>query len=221
MTWASATGRVLGAVYDFGVRREWLARPVGRVLWGADVGELYAGIRALGELPPGSAVLDVPCGGGVALRGLTGGASAGNSAVRYVGVDLSRAMVTRARRRAERLGLGGVGLVEADISALPFGDGGFDVCVCFNGLHCLPDPAGAVREMVRCVRPGGRLVGDVVVSGTGWRQDRAIGILRRAGLFGRGGGAGDLADWLTGAGLRVERMARSGAVVYFVGVSGS
>ncbi|HEX2133579.1 MAG TPA: class I SAM-dependent methyltransferase [Actinophytocola sp.] len=261
MTWASAAGRVQGAVYDFGVRREWLARPAGRVLWGTDVGELYASIRALGDLPAGASVLDVPCGGGVALRGLVGGSGRGDgrgrvaglgredgrglmaesaqesgrkgrsrpavvggrrsAGVRYVGVDISGAMVARTRRRAERLGLDGVELVAADVGRLPFADGVFDVCVCFNGLHCLSEPAVAVRELARCLRRGGRLVGDMVVSRAGRRQDLAIAALRRAGLFGTGGTAGELRDWLAGAGLRVERLEQSGAVVHFAAVTAS
>ncbi len=35
---------------------------------------------------------------------------------------------------------------------MPFDDNEFDMCVSFNGLHCLPDPAAAVREIVRCLR---------------------------------------------------------------------
>jgi SAM-dependent methyltransferase len=206
--WTDRAGRLAGAIYDFGVEREWLARPAGRVLWGTDAGLLYAAIRAIGELPDGSAVLDVPCGGGVALRGARPG-------IRYVAADLSPDMLDRTRRVAARRGLS-VELAEADVVALPFADGEFDLCVSFNGLHCLPDPAAAVREIARCVRPGGRFVGDTVVRGAGVRQDLASGVLRRAGLFGAGGTAADLARWLRDAGLVVEKAERSGAVVHFV-----
>jgi SAM-dependent methyltransferase len=205
--WTDRAGRLGGTVYDFGVEREWLARPAGRVLWGTDAGLLYAGIRSIGELPDGAAVLDVPCGGGVALRGARPG-------IRYVAADISPAMLDRTRRQAARRGLA-VELAEADVGALPFAGGGFDLCVSFNGLHCLPDPAAAVREIARCVRPGGRFVGDTVVRGAGPRQDLAIALLRRAGLFGPGGTAADLARWLRDAGLAVDRVERSGAVVHF------
>lgn len=207
--WTSPVARLPGAAYDFGVQREWLARPAGRLLWGTDTALLYESVRRLGDLPAGSSVLDVPCGGGLALRGT-------RPDVRYVGADISTAMLRRARRRAEALGRA-VELVEADIGALPFADGEFDVALCFNGLHCLPDPAGAVRELARCLRPGGRLVGDMVVSRAGLRQDVAVTVFRRVGLFGPGGTERDVERWLAAAGLRVERLERSGAVVHFVG----
>lgn len=214
--WTSPAGRVLGAVYDFGVQREWLARASGRALWGTDTRHLYDSVRALGDLPAGSSVLDVPCGGGLALRGLRRGQH-----VRYVAADISSAMLGRARRRAADLGLSGIELVLADIVRLPFADGEFDRCVCFNGLHCLPDPAGAVRELARCLAPGGSLVGDMIVSRAGARQDAALALSRRAGLFGPGGTAADVRHWLEAAGLRVDRLERSGAVVHFAAVTGS
>ena len=88
-------------------------------------------------------------------------------------------------------------------------DGEFDLCLCFNGLHCLPDPAAAVREIARCLASGGRLIGDTVVRGAGLRQAMIIGAFRRAGLFGSGGTADDLHHWLTDARLRVDRLTTS------------
>lgn len=205
--WTDTVGRVGGAVYDFGVEREWLARPAGRLLWGTDTSLLYASIGSIRDLPDGAAVLDVPCGGGVALRGLAPG-------IRYVAADISPDMLERTRRRAVPLELD-IETVEADVTALPFADGEFDLCVTFNGLHCLPDPPSAVSEMARCVRPGGRIVGDSVVRGAGLRQDVAIGMFRRAGLFGPGGTAAEVERWLDGAGLRVDRFQVSGAVAHF------
>ncbi|OLF16639.1 class I SAM-dependent methyltransferase [Actinophytocola xanthii] len=210
-TWATAAGRVPGAVYDFGVQRPWLAVPAGWLLWGTDVRHLHRTVRGLADLPAGSSVLDVPCGGGIALRGLRRGQD-----VRYVGADVSPAMLARTRRLAARSWTTGVALARADLTRLPFATGAFDSCLCLNGLHCLPDPARAVRELARCLRPGGRLVGDLVVSGAGVRQDLALAVLRRLGLFGPGGTPADLGGWLAAAHLRVDRILRSGAVVHFV-----
>jgi SAM-dependent methyltransferase len=49
----------------------------------------------------------------------------------------------------------------------PFGDGELDLCMSFNGLHCPPKHGAAFREIARCLAPGGRLIGDTVVRGTG------------------------------------------------------
>jgi SAM-dependent methyltransferase len=205
-----AVGRVGGGAYDFAVEHEWLARPAGLALWGTDTRVLYDSIRTIGELPEGSAVLDVPCGGGVALRGLRPG-----QRLRYVAADISTDMLDRARARAAALGRDDIEFVEADIERMPFEDNEFDLCLSFNGLHCLPDPPAAVREIARCVKPGGRLVGDSVVRGAGWRQDLAIGFFRRAGVFGVGGTVDDLNGWLTDAGLKVDRLERSGGLAHF------
>jgi SAM-dependent methyltransferase len=204
-----AVGR-LGGAYDFAVEHEWLARPAGLALWGTDTRMLYDSIRAIGELLDGSAVLDVPCGGGVALRGLRPGQS-----LRYVAADMSTDMLDRARARAAALDRDDIEFVEADIERMPFEDNEFDLCVSFNGLHCLPDPPAAVREIARCLKPGGRLVGDSVIRGTGLRQDLAIGFFRRAGIFGVGGTVDELSGWLTDAGFKVDRLERSGGLAHF------
>lgn len=198
------------AVYAFGVERAWIARPVGYVLWGTDAGRFYDATRVLGELPDGTAVLDIPCGGGVALRGLRPGQQ-----LRYVAADISPDMLTRARHRATQLGLDRIEYQVTDIAAMPFTDGEFDLCVSFNGLHCLPDPAAAVREIGRCLKPGGRLVGTSVVRGAGWRHDLVIETFRRAGVFGAGGTVDELRGWLTDAGLTVESLQPSGALAHF------
>jgi SAM-dependent methyltransferase len=208
--WAGQVGKLGGGVYDFAVEREWLARPAGLVLWSTDTRMLFDSIRMLGDLPDGSAVLDIPCGGGLALRGLRA-----NQRLRYVAADVSPDMLDRARRRASAMGRDDIEFTEADIERMPFDDNEFDVCLCFNGLHCLPDPAAAVREITRCLAPGGRLIGDAVVRGTGLRQDLAIAAFQRGGIFGPGGTADDLRGWLTDAGLQVATLQQSGAIAHF------
>lgn len=213
--WAGRVGKFAGGFYDFGVEREVLARPAGLAMWGTDTRLLFDAIAGIGEVPDGAAVLDIPCGGGLALRGLRP-----DQQVRYVAADISGDMLMRAQRRAVALGRHDIEFVEADIERMPFGDGEFDYCVSFNGLHCVPDPAAAVREIARCLKSGGRLIGDTVVRGAGWRQDGLNATFRRAGVFGPGGTADELRHWLTDAGLEVDRLQRSGAVVHFTAVRG-
>jgi len=208
--WGGGVAGRGGGVYAFAVEHEWLAKPAGLALWGTDTRLFYDSFRTIGELPDGSSVLDVPCGGGVALRGLRPG-----QIVRYVAADLSAEMLARARARAAKLGHRDVEFVEADIERMPFDDNEFDLCVSFNGLHCLPDPAAAVREIARCVKPGGRLVGDSLVRGAGPRQDLALQVGRRAGVFGPSGTVDELRGWLADADLTVDRLDLSGAIAHF------
>lgn len=77
--------------------------------------------------------------------------------VRLTGLDLSSGMLDLARDRAAGLGRA-VTLREGSAHELPFADATFDTVVCTFGLCAIPDPATAVAEMARVLRPGGRLV---------------------------------------------------------------
>ncbi len=77
--------------------------------------------------------------------------------VELTGVDLSPAMLRRARRRAAELGLTPAFRV-ADVEHLPFTDASFDTVVCALGLCSIPRPDVAVREMARLLAPGGSLL---------------------------------------------------------------
>jgi ubiquinone/menaquinone biosynthesis C-methylase UbiE len=206
-------GRINAALYDEVVERERLARIFGALLWSTDAGRLFRQIALLGEVPDGSAILDVPCGGGLALRGLRP-----EQEVRYVAVDLSAVMLARARRQAERRGLERVEFVEADVESLPFEDAEFELCITYNGLHCFPDPAAALTEMVRVLRPGGNLRGTTVVNGAGWRHDAIIHAMRQAGTFGPGGTVGEYRRWLAQAGLSGVEVSRDGAIACLEGL---
>ncbi|MFN2348035.1 MAG: class I SAM-dependent methyltransferase [Thioalkalivibrio sp.] len=75
----------------------------------------------------------------------------------YHGLDLTPAMLTRARRVADRLNLD-MHLDEGDAMALPYEDDLFDVVVLHLILAVVPEPARALAEAVRVTRPGGRLL---------------------------------------------------------------
>lgn len=111
-------------------------------------------------LRPGASVLDVGCGNGPELEAL---AEIVGRAGRVMGLERSGALIAQARERG-RDRPQGVELVQADAGALPFGDGEFDACRADRTLQHLDDPAGALTEMVRVTRPGGR----VVVSESRW-----------------------------------------------------
>lgn len=75
---------------------------------------------------------------------------------RVVAVDRSAQMLAWARRRILRLGLESrVRLAGADAQALPFPDSSFDAVICESVLAFVPDPARALAEYARVVRPGG------------------------------------------------------------------
>lgn len=96
---------------------------------------------------PGMRVLDVACGTGVVAR--RAAALVGPSG-HVSGVDLNPAMIAVARERTSA-----VDWRVGDAGALPYADGAFDAALCQSALFFFPDPAQAVREMARVLRPDG------------------------------------------------------------------
>lgn len=77
--------------------------------------------------------------------------------VRAWGIDLSEAMLSRARRKLP-LPDSEVVLLQGDAQALPWENGTFDAAVLNLILSVVPDPAACIRETLRVLRPGGRIV---------------------------------------------------------------
>lgn len=96
-------------------------------------------------------LLDVGCGSATLLAEQA-------RHVRYVaGLDASKIQVGMARRRlADRLAAGSAQIALGDAGRLPWENGRFSVVTSLNTLKFVPDPAGALREMHRVLRPGGR-----------------------------------------------------------------
>jgi ubiquinone/menaquinone biosynthesis C-methylase UbiE len=80
-----------------------------------------------------------------------------SSDVRLTGVEISEAMLERARDRARDIGLN-IDLRLGDAQALEFGDDAFDTVVCTFSLCSIPDDRAAVAEARRVLRPGGRFL---------------------------------------------------------------
>lgn len=115
--------------------------------------KLYVMMATELDLRPDDELLEVGCGSGrlLAEQALD---------VRFVaGLDLSEIQVEMARRRlAERIAAGTAEVVLGDAQALPWPDARFSVVGSLNCLKFVPDPARALREMQRVLRPDGRLV---------------------------------------------------------------
>jgi SAM-dependent methyltransferase len=97
----------------------------------------------------GDTVLDVACGTGVLAR--EAARRAGATGV-VTGLDLSQAMLAVAARLSPTLQW-----KQASADHLPFPDESFDAVVSQFGLMFFPDQVGALREMMRVLKPGGRL----------------------------------------------------------------
>jgi SAM-dependent methyltransferase len=206
-----------GVFYDFYIERPWLAQLIGRAAWGVEIAPLYRSMAALAELPDGATVLDVPCGGGVALRALRPG-----QRVRWIAVDLEPKMLARFARRQHGLAeeAGSLELVEADMRALPLADARAELCLSYSGLHMVEDPQRAVAEMARCLKPGGELLGATFVAAGSLRQRLLLGQGVRAGHNGPLVAAGELRDMLERAGIADVEIAPERGLAIFRGRRG-
>ena len=117
---------------------------------------------SLGELRPGEKVVDL--GSGAGIDSLIAAKKVGTEG-RVIGVDMTPAMLKKARRAAKEAGLANiVEFREGYAEALPVDDGCADVVICNGVLNLMPDKVAALEEMSRVLKPGGRLqIGDILV----------------------------------------------------------
>jgi arsenite methyltransferase len=126
--------------------------------------ESFAGVAnhwTLGRVEPGAVVLDLGCGAGTDL--LIAAQMAG-PAGRVIGVDMTSAMLRRARASADAMGFDDVELHEALIESLPLEDASVDIVISNGVIDLVPDKDAVLDEIDRVLRPGGRLqLADVVI----------------------------------------------------------
>ncbi|MCD0453477.1 class I SAM-dependent methyltransferase [Actinocorallia sp. API 0066] len=196
--------------WDRGVKSYPVAMAYGVVVFGTDNRKMYKHMAEVGKLPDGTSVLDVPSGGGVVLLGLKP-----ENRITYTAADISPVMLERVRDEATRRGLDYVSTQEADAGNLPFEDATFDVVVSYSGLHCVPDPAKAVAEIARVVKPGGTVRGSVVVRKAGFVPDRFIDLWVKLNILDVVTPVDTVFGWFEDAGLTRVASSTSGAVLYF------
>ena len=100
----------------------------------------------------GGRILEVGVGTGISLPGYS-------SQNRIIGIDLSEAMLRKARRRVAELALTNVEKLEVmDAEHLSFADASFDVVVATHVISTVPNPEAALDECARTLRPGGEMI---------------------------------------------------------------
>ncbi|MET4701366.1 SAM-dependent methyltransferase [Constrictibacter sp. MBR-5] len=140
----------------------WRGSTLGRI---TDEIERDLMLSLLGPLP-GCSVLDAGCGDGQLALELAG------RGARVVGVDASQRMIAAARRRAA--GRPDVSFHVARAEDLPFRAAEFDIALAVTMLCFVEDASVALKEMVRVVKPGGRLVVGDLGRYSSWAAVRRI-----------------------------------------------
>jgi SAM-dependent methyltransferase len=146
-----------------------------RAVWTAgDFERIAAGYRQGADafigrlgLRQGETVLDVACGTG----NLT--LPAARSGARVTGLDIAANLLVTARQRAEREGLA-IQFDEGNAEELPYADGTFDTVVTMYGAMFAPRPERVASELLRVVRPAGR------IAMANWTPGSFIGAMLRA-----------------------------------------
>lgn len=188
---------------------------------GANLGLGCGNPQAIAGLRPGETVLDLGSGGGFDC--FLASKQVGPSG-RIIGVDMTPAMVTKARANAARVGARNVEFRLGEIEHLPVADASVDVIMSNCVVNLSPDKDAVFREAFRVLRPGGRLaISDVVAiapipAELGVRIEAFTGCISGAasvdyltGLLGRAGFqsvrvtpriemSACICDWLPGSG---------------------
>ena len=105
----------------------------------------YLGIK------PGDTILDVGCGTGILLPLLYKAADGGG---KIVSLDIAEEMLKQARNNGHQ---GNINFIHADVAAIPLSDEAFDLVICYSCFPHFANKPGALAEMARVMRNGGRL----------------------------------------------------------------
>lgn len=115
--------------------------------------------------------LDIPVGTGV----FTAGEYSLQSNLDFIAADYSRAMLESALEKVRAEDFGNVMLVRTDVRSLPFADGAFSGVLTMNGIDAFPEKDRALDELVRMLKPNGKLAGSTYVRGERWLTDVIMG----------------------------------------------
>jgi arsenite methyltransferase len=126
--------------------------------------ESFAGVAnpfSLGRLEAGERVLDL--GSGAGTDSLVAAQMVGERG-HVTGIDMTTAMLAKARAAAAELGVTNLEFVEGEAEQLPFPDASFDVVISNGVIDLIPDKDAVFAELHRVLLPGGRMqIADVTI----------------------------------------------------------
>ena len=174
----------------------------------ANMGLSCGNPTATAHLRPGEVVVDLGSGGGldVFLAAKMVGPKG-----KVIGIDMTPAMIERARANADSGGYANVAFHQATIDAIPLPDSSVDCVISNCVLNLAPDKPAVFREIARILKPGGRLaVSDIALKGE-LPDAVARSMAAYVGCIGGAISMGDYRTGLTDAGFEHVQIVDSGA----------
>jgi SAM-dependent methyltransferase len=174
----------------------------------ANMGLSCGNPTATANLRPGETVVDLGSGGGLDVFlasqkvGPTG---------RAIGIDMTEAMIARARANAAAAGYQNVEFHHATIDQLPLADASVDCVISNCVLNLAPDKPAVFREIFRVLKPGGRLAASDIALKAELPQEIATSLAAYVGCIAGAIRIEDYITWLTAAGFEHVQIVDSGA----------
>ncbi|MBR6101791.1 MAG: class I SAM-dependent methyltransferase [Ruminococcus sp.] len=139
-------------------------------------GSVYnaTGERVAEYIYPCDEVLECACGTGAISVYIA------SKCKRLTATDMSEGMLRQAERKLKNRY--NVRLRKADITHLKCRDGSYDKVVAGNVIHLLDDPEGAVRELMRVCKPGGKVIIPTYINESKLTSRAAVGVIRKFGV---------------------------------------
>jgi arsenite methyltransferase len=170
---------------------------------GADLGLGCGNPQAIASLRQGETVLDL--GAGAGFDAFLAARQVGPSG-RVIGVDMTPAMIEKARANAAKAGLANVAFRLGEIEHLPVADASVDVIMSNCVINLSPDKQAVFAEAYRVLKPGGRLAVSDVVATEPLPEALAKSVAAHAGCIAGAADVASLRRILTAAGFAEIRI---------------
>lgn len=169
-----AFGRVAGRRYEKNVTgATGFYRFMNNLAWGTTkfIPLLFELLEGVASDCDAGYFLDIPVGTGV----FTAGEYSLQPNLDFIAADYNRGMLESALEKVRAEAFGNVMLVRTDVRNLPFADGSFSGVLTMNGIDAFPDKERAMDELVRTLKPNGKIAGSTYVRGERWLTDVIMG----------------------------------------------